>query len=72
MNKRLKLVDADELTPPLSQMTISLSSRCSLLAVGKNQKKSSSLSPGLVLTGRLPAYDSPTSKLTSGRVVPLT
>lgn len=58
------------LTPPVSHIVISLSTVW--FADGKNQKKSRSVSFALVLTGSDPAYDSPTSKSTFGRPLPLT
>lgn len=57
------------LTPPLSQIKISLSAAS--LVDGKNQKKRSSPASSVV-TGIDPAYDSPTSKSTSGIAVPST
>lgn len=65
-----RVVFREALTPPLSQSRISLASDPSLLA--KNQKNNSFLSSGSSLIGRYPAYDSPTSKSTSGTPVPLT
>lgn len=58
------------LTPPVSQIVISFPTV--LFSDGKNQKNNRLLSLAFELMGNEPAYDSPTSKLTSGRAVPLT
>jgi hypothetical protein len=56
--------------PPLSQMTTSFG--VSDKVEGKNQKKSLRVSSGSSEMGRSPAYDSPMSNGTSGKLVPLT
>jgi hypothetical protein len=54
----------------LSQIRISF--LAAGFADGKNQKKSRFSSSGLLVMGKEPAYDSPTSKSTSGMPVPFT
>lgn len=67
----VKKPDKDEQPgPPLNQIAISLSAKG--FVEGKYQKKSSRVSLGDDEMGRRPAYDSPTSKGTSGMPVPLT
>ena len=59
-----------QLTPPFNQIRISFSAAG--FSDGKNQKKSLFLSSGSLEMGSWPAYDSPTSKSTSGIAEPLT
>lgn len=58
------------LTPPVSQSVISFPTVW--FSDGKNQKKSLFGSLASALIGSDPAYDSPTSKSTFGRPLPLT
>lgn len=68
--KELKRGIREELTPPLSQIKISL--QASGFSDGKNQKYSCEVSFSALVIGMRPAYDSPMSKSTSGIAVPLT
>lgn len=65
-----RVISGEQLTPPFNQIRISFSAAG--FSDGKNQKKSLFLSSGSLEMGSWPAYDSPTSKSTSGIAEPLT